>query len=165
MDALLALLGAMGDGLSPELGRERQIDRFVQPVAAGTLLRQDQLDRVDQRTVFGGGFQVQHAHHAQDGGAVALVERPQQRQVVVAAVGGDGIAVSLQGLDAPARADQAANLPSCVGVARVTVEHLDHIRHRGDDGLGLLAVARTQPLQFLLAAVVEIAHAFDEHLS
>ena len=85
-------------------------------------------------------------------------------QMVVAAVCGDRIAVGLQGLDASARTDQAADLPSCVGVARVTIKHLDHIRHRGHDGLGLLAIARTQPLQFLLAAVVEISHAFDEHL-
>jgi hypothetical protein len=72
-----------------------QIDRFIQPVAAGPFLRQDQLDRVDQRAVFRGRGQVQHAHHPQDGGAVALVKRPQQRQIVVATVRRNGIAVGL----------------------------------------------------------------------
>ncbi len=164
MDALFALFGAMDDGLAPELGGERQIDRFVQPIAAGSFLRQDQLDRVDQRAVLRGRGQVQPTHHPQDGGAVTFVEQPQQRQVIVATMRRNGVAVGLQRLHATMGVDQAADFTPRLGVAAMMVEDADHIRHRRHDRFGLLAIARPQPLQFLSAPVVDVPHALDEHL-
>ncbi len=60
--------------------------------------------------------------------------------------------------------DQAADFTPRLGVAAMMVEDADHIRHRRHDRFGLLAIARPQPLQFLSAPVMDVPHAFDEHL-
>ncbi|KOR49649.1 hypothetical protein ADT25_01340 [Xanthomonas oryzae] len=119
MDALLALFGAMDDGLAPELGGECQIDWFIQPIAAGPFLGQDQLDRIDQGAVLRGRGQVQHTHHPQDGGAVTFVEQPQQWQVIVATMRRNGVAVGLQRLHATMGVDQAADFKPRLGVAAI----------------------------------------------
>ncbi len=82
---------------------------------------------------------------------MTFVERPQQRQVIVATMRRNGVAVGLQRLHATMGVDQAADFTPRLGVAAMMVEDADHIRHRRHDRFGLLAIARPQPLQFLSA--------------
>ena len=80
----------------PALVGEGKIHRVINPGAFSIFIRQQNIHRVHQRFVLAGRRHRQQMHHAKQGGPMATIEAPQQREIVVAAEGADGIAILLQ---------------------------------------------------------------------
>jgi len=86
-------------------------------------------ERVQQDTVLGCGLDVHEVEQPEQQDAVLGVDRPQQRQIVAAMPGGDGLALFRQGLGAALLGQELPGLASEVGVA---VLRLLGLKHLGD---------------------------------
>ncbi len=88
---------------------------------------------------------------------------PQQRQVVVVAVGADLCTALAQRLQVAGRGEEFANVGADLGVIASFRHDVDHAVEHGDELFHLGALAQLDALHLLLCPLVDCAHAADEH--
>ena len=95
-------------------------------------MTQEKVPGIDERVVPRGGFDPEQLQHAEQQGAVHCMGSPEQRQVVVLMVGGDGLDVGAQGIDTtliiedpPDPASQDVVAAITLGLMQDLAEHID----------------------------------------
>ena len=107
------------DECQPALRQKTQIDIQWQALAATVAVVQEIVPGIDKRVVPRGGLESEQLEHTEQQGALRCMRSPEQGQIVVLMVGGDGLDVGAEGIDTTLIFENPSDLASQDVIAEI----------------------------------------------
>ena len=162
---MIARFGALTNEGLPSLRGEAEVDLDRQLVAACMPVGSNDVESIEQAPILGSGLRLELFQSLEQNGSFWRVGGPEERQLVVAETGEDGLVVRTQHLDPTLVGEDVADLPAEAAIRGRALGRGDHpTQHRNQRRLQLpvLLLEREQPV---LGCLADPPHATQEHQS